>query len=196
MMPQSPLGQFYTPPSGARSTTTHAPFAALGDPTRLPDLERVVAARQLFWENSVREMLTGLSVMQMSGKHPELFDGRFAVLTNSGERIGIAEVWPMFACGLTTSDADKAASIAVECSVFRIRTPDGEVFTLPLREMRGLHTLTPELMAALERQAMDRAERESEKRAEGSGTPFGFAAFTPPPPIHGPKETGKAAEAP
>jgi hypothetical protein len=65
----------------------------------------------------------------------------------------------------------------VECTVFQIRTPGGEVFTLPLEEMRTFHALTPELMRKLERAA----RREARRRGEAPGEeqiPFGFAAFT------------------
>jgi hypothetical protein len=139
-----------------------------------PDPSDVLALRQLFWHNVVREMLTGLSVMSASGQHKEMFDGRIGVLTHAGERIGIGEVFPMFACGIPGSAAERAASIAVECTVFRIRTPGGEVFTLPLHEIRGMHSLTPELVKQLEQEAMARlAEADKEKPA-----PFGLAAFT------------------
>jgi hypothetical protein len=103
---------------------------------------------------------------------PELFDGRIAILTRGGERIPVAEVTPMFACGVPGSAAERAASIAVECTVFRIRTPGGEVFTLPLAEIRGLHALTPELMEELEQEARRAAEEGTD-----AGKPFGLAAF-------------------
>ncbi len=135
---------------------------------------QAAALRQLYWENVVREMLTDLSVAAMSGKSPEIFDGRFAILTYEGERIPIASVTPVFACGIPGDESEKALSIAVECTVFRIRAPDGEVFTLPLSQIRGVHTLTAELLEQLEKQAMD-------KLAEGDNAeskPFGLAAFT------------------
>jgi hypothetical protein len=135
-----------------------------------PNLSLVTLQRQLFWENVVREMLTGLSMLRDS--QPELFDGRIALLTRGGERIPIADVTPMFACGIPGSAAERAASIAVECTVFRVRTPGGEVFTLPLAEIRSLHTLTPELMQELEKEA-------GENAGEGgdNAKPFGLAAF-------------------
>jgi hypothetical protein len=155
-------------------------------------LTGVVQARDLFWRNVMREILTSLSVASLSRRtaqeqagadgqgdaEPEgedLFDGRLAILTHAGERIAIAEVYPLFACGIQTSRSSRALSMAVECSVFQIRTPSGEVFTLPLQEMRGFHAMTPELMQALSDEARKRAEETSmEKTAE----PFGFAAFT------------------
>jgi hypothetical protein len=133
------------------------------------DLAPVALMRGMFWENVVREMLTGLSIVR--GSQPELFDGRIAILTRGGERIPVGDVTPMFACGIPGSAAERAASIAVECTVFRIRTPGGEVFTLPLSEIRGLHALTPELMQELEKEAS------ALEGDDASGKPFGLAAF-------------------
>jgi len=106
----------------------------------------------------------------------ELFDGRLAVITRQGQRVPIAEVFPLFACGIATP-GERTLSMEVECTVFQIRTPGGEVFTLPLEEMRTFHSLTPELMQKLERAA----RRESKRRGEPPDEeqiPFGFAAFT------------------
>lgn len=105
-----------------------------------------------------------------------LFDGRLAILTHAGERIPIADVVPLFACGINETETSKALSTAVECTVFQIRTPAGEVFTLPLHEMRAFHALTPELMRELERRSRvgeDNGGEEGEMQE-----PFGFAAFT------------------
>lgn len=134
-------------------------------------LSGVSIMRHLFWENVVREMLTGLSMSRDA--QPELFDGRIAVLTHGGERIPVAEVAPVFACGIPGSPAERAASIAVECTVFRIRTPSGEVFTLPLSEIRGVHTLSPELMQELAKEQRVDEEPDSEENTR----PFGLAAF-------------------
>lgn len=79
----------------------------------------------------------------------------------------------MFACGVNGSLEDKAASVAVECTVFRIRTPGGEVFTFPLHEIRALHTLSSELLKHLERESIERMTD-----SESNDTPFGLAAFT------------------
>lgn len=123
--------------------------------------------RQLFWQNVVRETLTSLSILAQ--QQPELFDGRLSLLTHSGDQIPIAEVVPLFACGLSGTSAEKALSMAVECTVFRVRTPDGEVYTLPLHEIRALHALTEDLAKKVEA-----AGKEAE---EASSRPFGFAAF-------------------
>jgi hypothetical protein len=154
------------------------PAHSRGDATAGVLLADVAVARSLFWHDVVRQMLTGLSMIQ--AQSPELFDGRTAVLTHGGERIPIAEVFPLFACGLPGSEEARAASIAVECTVFRVRTPSGEVFTLPVHEVRAIHSLTPELIKELEQSAM--AQRSGD--ADGAPGPFGFAAYTrksPPP---------------
>lgn len=142
--------------------------------TPLPDLRATEAARSLFWHNVVREMLTSLSMMQMQGSSPQLFDGRIQVMTHGGERIPIGVVFPLFACSIPGTGKEHEASMAVECTVFRIQTPGGEVFTLPVHEIRGLASLTDELIKQLEQASMSRTRPESE--APG---PFGFAAFVP-----------------
>jgi hypothetical protein len=171
------------------------------------DVDDVVAARELFWHNAMREILTSLSVASLSrpprpggrkAKAAEaLFDGRLAVLTRAGERIPIAEVFPLFACGINGGDAERALSIAVECTVFQIRTPDGQVYTLPLHEMRAFHALSPEIMKELQELARRLGEEDDQERIK---RPFGFAAFTSHPRTHPPpdeyyppvKEDGKA----
>lgn len=146
----------------------------------------VLETRELFWQNVIREMLTSLSVMTASGvgygtpgpdgePTPILFDGRLGVITGSGSRIPIAAVVPLFACGVGGTEQDKALSIAVECSVFQLHTPKGEVFTLPLHEMRGFHSVSEELM---ERMARSMREKSRSRDERESAEPFGFAAFT------------------
>lgn len=182
------------------------------------DLNQVVIARELFWHNVIREILTSLSVLSLkaqsrpskptseptaedSAKTPEpeaadteqdearsnhtddsppsqtptpddMFDGRLAVVTRLGDRIPIAEVFPLFACGIGDTSGKRALSVAVECTIFQIKTPSDEVYTLPLHEIRGFHALSPEIMKQLEEST----------RSRGSGldkdAPFGFAAFT------------------
>jgi hypothetical protein len=154
-------------------------------------VQQVTHARELFWNNVMREILTALSVMSAQGARPERplppstpdgqgepeptladpLDGRMAVVTTAGERIPIADVYPLFACGIPGSAREKALSLAVECTVFQIRTPGGEVYTLPLHEIRGFHSLSESLMREL-------AEAAQSTQAEGGSEPFGFAAFT------------------
>jgi hypothetical protein len=149
----------------AAPVPTHSP---------VPDLRATETARELFWHNVVREMLTSLSMMQMQGHRPELFDGRVQVVTHWGERIPIGVVFPLFACSIPGTGKEHEASMAVECTVFRIQTPAGEVFTLPVHEIRALASLTEELIKELEQTSMNRTRPDSE--APG---PFGFAAFRP-----------------
>src|SRR4051812_39766329 len=114
-------------------------------------LEGVATARELFWQNLMRVMLTSLSVLSASrrkrrslpegeqrdqgrqgdqttkdqaerGDQPpgDLFDGRLAIVTSLGQRVPIGAVYPLFACGIPTSDGDKSLSMAVECTVFQV----------------------------------------------------------------------------
>ena len=168
------------------------------EPTQLSPAE-TESARRLFWQNFMRQVLTALSIETMRRAErqsalyypaeedlpakPEsapaipqegnLFDGRLAVLTHAGERIAIGEVAPALACGLS-DPGKRALSMAVECSIFQIRTTTGEVFTLPLEQVRGFHALTPELLAHLEAVAREHEE----PAAQDEQLPFGFAAFT------------------
>ena len=66
----------------------------------------------------------------------------------------------------------------MECTVFQIRTPPGEVFTLPLSEIRGFHSLSPELVEKLQRQAEAQLNHLTGGPDEENQQPFGFAAFT------------------
>jgi len=168
-MSDEPIQQNIIDLNGATTSGSGAVFG----PSASRNLEGVQTARELYWQNVVREMLTGLSMLQNERK--ELFDGRIAVLTHGGERIPIAEVYPMFACGVNGTAADRAASLAVECTVFRIRTPSGEVFTFPLHEIRSMHSLTPELVKQLEQESLERMSG-----PDSETKPFGFAAFTSP----------------
>lgn len=106
------------------------------------------------------------------GADPDnVFDGRLAVITSLGQRIPIAEVHPVFACGIRGPEGANLLSAIVECSVFEIRTPGGEVYTLPIHEIKAFHALTPELVEELGKAAG--------VHEEGNATePFGFAAFT------------------
>lgn len=146
----------------------------------------VIELRQLFWSNVVRDMLMGLSALQE--KQPELFDGRSAILTHQGERIAIAQLQPVFAVSVTKDGPQHDASIAVQCTVFRVQTPGGEVFTLPIQEIRGMHMLTPELVTKLQHLEEDEEDDAGDGRP---AHPFGFAAFASlpkappaPPPDH------------
>jgi hypothetical protein len=154
-----------------------------------PDPQRVVHRRDLFWQNVIREILSALSVAagSASGRvtpspkgaaHSgapvgEMFDGRLAVITTLGQRIPIADIFPVFACSIAGTANERSLSGDVQCTVFQIRTPDGEVFTLPVSEIRSFHSLSQELIEKLE----ERAEASMGEK-DPSKAPFGFAAFT------------------
>lgn len=129
------------------------------------------AARRKVMTTSIDSAEGRISEAVIAPELPEdnLFDGRLAIITTQGTRIPIAGVMPMFACGINTSDHERRLSVAVECTVFQISTPTGEVYTLPLHEIRGFHALTPELVDTLRAQAAPNIQAEE---------PFGFAAFT------------------
>lgn len=155
--------------------------------------------RDLFWQNVLREMLTSLAALSQQVANPDpaapqqpdpsLFDGRLGIVTKGGDRIAIASIVPLFGCG-PTSPSQRDLAMAIECTIFQIRTPDGHVFTIPLHEIRTFHALSPEVMARLEESARRRAAR---REAADDAPPFGFAAFTSltrgtlppePPPAH------------
>ena len=62
----------------------------------------------------------------------------------------------------------------MQCTIFRIRTPNGETYTLPLQEIRGVHSLSAEMLERLEQEA----ERRQTRGVDASDSPFGFAAYT------------------
>lgn len=126
--------------------------------------------RSLFWQNFVRELLTSLSatLTAHSDKEKVQLDGRIALLTHAGERIPVAEVHPLFACSIQGSDADRDLSAAVQCSIFRIVTPLGEAFTLPVSEIRAVHAVSEELQNQIESEMSG---------GDGKNEPFGFAAY-------------------
>ncbi|MCC5786703.1 MAG: hypothetical protein JJU33_08395 [Phycisphaerales bacterium] len=151
----------------------------LPHPTR--PAREVMARRELFWHNVMRDFLMGMSMMsvkrasapydpEVEQTHKSTFDGRIGVITTLGARIPIGEVHPMFACSISGTEAERRLSEEVQCTVFQIRTPSGEIHTLPLHEMRSLHALTPELIEAIEAQM--------EQNGTDKSKPFGFAAFT------------------
>jgi len=144
-----------------------------------PDPFSAAQTRTLFWHNVVREMLNDLSIMCQT--RPDLFDGRFGIITHHGVRIGIKSIFPLFACSIPGTSWERDASVAVQCTVFRIATPDGEIYTLPVHEIAAVHSMTPELI-----EQMARAEQEAEgnQDEEVDPRPFGLAAFTalPKPP--------------
>lgn len=148
--------------------------------------------RELFWQNVVREILSALSVtaaayagrlkptaggaaMTPAPDH-DLFDGRMAVITRLGQRIPIADVYPVFACSLASHKPaqDRMLAADVQCSIFQIRTPSGEIYTLPVHEIASVHALSESLI----RQMQQAAQSLSPSDTPDSDAPFGFAAFT------------------
>lgn len=130
--------------------------------------------REMLWHNLVREMLCALCIetgqADAEGKTREL-DGRLTLITFRGERIPIAAVRPLVNFGVGRTKQEQQLSMMLQGSVFQIVTPDGDVFTLPLHEIRGLHALSESIMQQLQAAA-------EQAGPEENGKPFGFAAFT------------------
>ncbi|MBX3388397.1 MAG: hypothetical protein KF691_02955 [Phycisphaeraceae bacterium] len=130
--------------------------------------------REMLWHNLVREMLSALCLETGhadASEKPKLLDGRLTLITFRGERIPIGAVRPLINFGVGRTREEKQLSMMLQGTVFQIITPDGDVFTLPIHEIRGLHALSESIMQQLQSVA------EKAEQAE-SGAPFGFAAFT------------------
>lgn len=152
--------------------------------------ELVQIRRDLFWQNVVREVLMSLAAAAASSTgrlaasptaaansttpDNEMFDGRMGVITTLGQRIPIADVVPVFACSAASPGADRTLASDVQCSIFRIRTPGGEMYTLPITQIVGIHAMTDALAEQLEAAAQEMEEED----ADGNKMPFGFAAYT------------------
>ncbi len=149
------------------------PQAAMGVPLAM-DPRETKLLREMLWHNVVREMLTALCFetgqADADGK-PRVLDGRLTVITFRGERIPIGAVRPLINFGLGNTRQERQLSMMIQGTVFQIVTPEGDVFTLPLHEIRGLHALSESIMDQL------RAATE-ESGQEKKGEPFGFAAYT------------------
>lgn len=157
------------------------------DHVPVQDARQVSQTRTLFWHNVVREMLNDLSIMCQT--HPELFDGRFGIVTNQGVRVGIKHIFPLFACSIPGSNWERESSVAVQCTIFRIATPDGEIYTLPVHEIAAVHSMTPELI-----EQMAKAEREAEGETDDvEKRPFGLAAFAALPKLPAAELEGDSA---
>jgi hypothetical protein len=145
------------------------------------------AFREVFWQNVIREMLVSLIVAQNEAKAepttpsvPQaedaqpMSDGRIGIVTNQGQRIPIARVFPVFAATFDQNPRMIQLSDALQCTVFQIETPSGEVYTLPLHEIRGMHAVSEHTMEQMAQKARKQRPRKAAEEAE----PFGFAAFT------------------
>lgn len=160
--------------------------------TRLHPTEIVQVRRDLFWQNVVREILMGLAAAatQSSGRLTptptgassspspvsDMFDGRMGIITSQGQRIPIADVIPVFSVSTCnhTDRGDRMLSNDVQCSVFRISTPSGESYTLPITQIVGVHSMSNALAEQLEAAARDREQTDE----QGNKMPFGFGAYT------------------
>ena len=154
-----------TMPKGARAT---------------PD--RVQAVRELFWQNVIREILASLVMLSLKVSSTggattgadgaeRALDGRLGLITANGQRIPIARILPVFSATMGRSPSQITLSAILESTVFQVHTPGGEVYTLPIQEVRGFHALTEQLMTELEKNARAGGGADGEE-------PFGFAAFT------------------
>jgi hypothetical protein len=161
-----------------------------GPPAPVHPVELVQVRRDLFWQNVVREVLMGLASAAAaqtgrldmgasaaaSGPSPEseMFDGRTAVITHLGQRIPIADVVPVFACSSPMTPGERLISSDIQCTVFRIRTPAGENYTMPITQIVGIHSMSDSLADQVENAAREMEETD----ADGNKMPFGFAAYT------------------
>ena len=173
------------------STHDHTPSHHTPSHPATPGLSSATARREAFWHNVVRDTLNSLAATaaSFSGRlsadasgaataplpDHDLFDGRMAVITKLGQRIPIADIYPVFACSVPSSRSPDERAIAadVQCSIFQIRTPSGEVYTLPIHEIVSVHALSESLVKQMEAAALAQADS-----AEPDAAPFGFAAFT------------------
>ncbi len=157
----------------------------------MPQAIRVQARRDQFWSNVVRDSLMAMATAAASSSSrlsptpsaaqhsilpvADLFDGRMGIITSLGQRIPIADIFPVFACSAVGSQKDRERSADVQCTVFRITTPSGETYTLPISHIIGIHSLSEDLVRQLEAATEDIQDDDQEG---GSGLPFGFGAYT------------------
>ncbi|MGV6815156.1 MAG: hypothetical protein ACWA5W_09140 [Phycisphaerales bacterium] len=165
----------------------HAPASPSFNPSITP-ASRTMARRDVFWSNVVREILMSLAsaAAHASGRLStgpaganasptpvgELFDGRMGIITALGQRIPIADIVPVFSCSMDGCEADRSRSRDVQCTIFKINTPTGESYTLPISQIIGVHSLSDALMDELEEATME------EEDEDGNRVPFGFSAYT------------------
>ncbi len=156
-----------------------------------PQAVRVQARRDQFWSNVVRDTLMAMAAAAASSsarmsptpsaaQHSvapvdQLFDGRMGIITSLGQRIPIADIFPVFACSAVGSQVDRERSADVQCTVFRITTPTGETYTLPISQIIGIHSLSEELVRQLEAATQEFGDDDPD---DGNTLPFGFGAYT------------------
>ncbi|GEM_PF-1106134 len=150
----------------------------------------VQARRDVFWQNVTREVLMAMAAAAAansgrisatpkgaaSSPSPvaDMFDGRMGIITTLGQRIPIADVIPVFAVSKPGCAEDRLRSNDVQCSVFRISTPTGESYTLPIHHIAGIHSMSDALANQLEAAARSMEEKDD----DGNRLPFGFGAYT------------------
>lgn len=143
---------------------------------------QVLELRQLLWTNLLRETLSALCMETErlerarrdgaepdGGAHP--LDGHVALMTATGERIQVAGVKPAMQFAVARTAHERQVAMALDSTIFQIRTPAGDIFTLPVSEVTGIHGLSDSIMRQLQA-----AERPSDEGQEAQ--PFGFAAYT------------------
>ncbi len=152
---------------------------------------RVLVRRDVFWNNVVRDILMAMASAAASSSGrlkptvtgaetstspiDEMFDGRVGLMTTLGQRIPIADIYPVFSCSAVHPGADRSLATDVQCTVFRIKTPTGESYTLPISQIVGVHSLSNELVEQLETEAEAMNEVDTDHIDKA---PFGFAAYT------------------
>lgn len=150
----------------------------------------VQARRDVFWQNVTREVLMAMAAAAAASSGrvsptpkgaanspspvSNMFDGRMGIITTLGQRIPIADVIPVFAVSKPGCAEDRLRSNDVQCSVFRISTPTGESYTLPIHHIAGIHSMSDALANQLEAAARAMEEKDS----DGNRLPFGFGAYT------------------
>lgn len=158
-------------PEASPEVAEQQPEAAVGVPLST-DPRQTKLYREMLWHNVIREMLTALSLetaqADAQGKI-RVLDGRIAIVNFRGERIPIAAIRPLISFGVGNTAEERRLSMMLQGTVFQIVTPAGDVYTLPLHEIRGLHALSEGIMNALEH---------SSGESDQPSQPFGFAAFT------------------
>ncbi|MEM9372669.1 MAG: hypothetical protein AAGA55_03415 [Planctomycetota bacterium] len=150
----------------------------------------VQSRRDVFWQNVTREVLMAMAAEAAANTGrisatpkgaanspspvADLFDGRMGIITTLGQRIPIADVIPVFAVSRPGCPEDRLRSNDVQCTVFRISTPGGESYTLPIHHIAGIHSMSDALANQLESAARAMEGRDD----QGNRLPFGFAAYT------------------
>jgi hypothetical protein len=135
----------------------------------VPTMQRLGELREVYWQNVTREMLAAFAILAHT--NVDITDGRVSIITSLGERIPVAGVEPLFPCSVVDDPKSRALCMAVQCTVFNIRTPVGEIVTLPLHEIVSVRVLSDDLLKQLEAAASGAA-------TGSQGEPFGFAAYT------------------